>query len=167
MKFTLFLSLVWFFALSFGTYSFASAETESDTMQLEGDFLAFRIGHFKREIQKGNLPIFYDRAISNLIDVVEVKLTQAGSPHIAKQVRDEYENSYRGFAERKLMTGHAAQGIKDFPPFLAWLASVESKAEDILGFQVCKMFHITDLATFAYAPTVVFDPCNTSYNINI
>lgn len=112
----------------------------------------------KAEIRSGNLDALAQRsdaAIQAMVARGVKELAIRGDEVYAAQAQSEYETKFRGYLTRMVRS----RDIGDHKPLVEWLDSFYERLEFVLGVELCKATHLSDLYTLNHCIPVVFHPC--------
>lgn len=99
----------------------------------------------------------YDWALDHIMERAARELKKRGHHDLADEATATWNFHYRGFLTRMVGEG---RDIGDHAPLFDWLKSFYLKVELVLGREVCKSLHISDLHTLNHGIPVVFKPCS-------
>jgi hypothetical protein len=154
-------------ALVLSTYAFAdTTETEAESSYQSLDLSHRQTAHrqaraIRREIEDGNMYATAqrtDEALDALVARGVQKLREKGDDSFAEQFEGEWSDQFRGFLAHA-MAQNGGRDIGDHKPLIQWLATFYDHLESVLGVQVCKSLHLSDIKTFNYCIPIVFHPC--------
>lgn len=111
----------------------------------------------EQDILDGKLLTQTNIALSNLIRTAAGELRKRGHSYQGNQMETEWFDTY----QYRLLKG---RDIGDHGPLSQWLADKYNMLEFLLGVEVCKALHFSDLKTFNYCIPVVFNPCNPEWD---
>lgn len=114
----------------------------------------------EQSILDGKLEEKSEQALGNLIQTAAGELRRKGHAQEADQMESEWFNTFR----YTLRTFATSRNIGDHKPLSEWLAKKYDMLEFILGIDLCKKMHLSDLKTFNFCIPVVFKPCNPEWN---
>lgn len=97
-----------------------------------------------------------DAALDAIVGLSMQKLKEANDTDFASVMEIEWAEKYHGFIANAMLNRH---DIGDHAPLILWLATLYDHLEAVLGVDVCKSLHLSDIKTFNYAIPVVFHPC--------
>lgn len=136
---------IWF-ALLCGPMSFSDYSPLMESARFEQDI---RSGRLKKLADKT------DVALNTLIRVAIGELKKRNKIKEAQVLSDEWEYKYRN----SFKTYIYSRDIGDHAGLSQWLTEKYRMLELILGKEVCKKTHLSDMHTFNHAIPVVFRPC--------
>lgn len=88
-------------------------------------------------------------AIENILKFSSIELKKRKKQRLANKILYEWENTYSLFLL-------SSRGLGDHKPLSEWLSRVHQDIENVIGIDLCEMFHIHDLYIINYAIPVVF-----------
>lgn len=118
---------------------------------------------YAREIEAGiedesaQMPFlkkYSDQAINGALERATKELRKKGAYGLA----DEIEFEWAAFYGQSLFTSE--RNIGDHKPILQWLSDRYRQIEAVLGVQLCKSLHISDIHSMNHGVPVVFKPCS-------
>lgn len=112
---------------------------------------------FRNELRHGNkltLATRTDQALDALVTRAIGQLNDAHEFAAASQYQTEWALKFRGFIVRSMQT----RDIGDHAPLIQWLADFYDFVEGVIGVQVAKATHISDIKTFNFCIPIVFHP---------
>lgn len=115
----------------------------------------------EQDILEGKLADRTQKALGNIIMTAAGELRKKGHSQEASQLESEWFDRYQ-FDFKVFASGMSSWDIGDHKPLSKWLADKYEMLEIILGVEVCKRTHLSDLKTFNFAIPVVFRPCTFS-----
>ena len=113
---------------------------------------------FEQDIKSGKLAERSEAAIDMLIKIGAAELKKRGYLLEAASMHAEWNSEFR--YEFRKFAGVNGRPIGDHKPISQWLKDKYDMMEMILGVQVCKATHLSDLKTLNHAIPVVFRPCS-------
>lgn len=152
-------------ALFCAVSNFAKGD-ELDNVQLHfpkahQDYAKATVRALRSEIQKEGLHSVArrtDAALDLLVERASKKLDEAGDSEYAYFKHTEWKRQYSGTLTR-LMN---ARDIGDHPTqeLSVWLEDFYEHLEFVLGIEVCKALHLSDIKTINCTVKIVFYPCS-------
>lgn len=109
----------------------------------------------ERDIESGKLSQRTEAALDMLIRVAEGELKKKGAILEGASMRAEWDQDIR-YQFRKFVN---SKDIGDHAPISLWLSEKYQMLEFILGVEVCKATHLSDMHTLNHAIPIVFRPC--------
>jgi hypothetical protein len=116
----------------------------------------------EEELKDGDfLPLAkrYDWALDHIIERTTRELKKRGHHDLADEATAAWNFHYRGFLTRMVAN---ERDIGDHKGLADWLTAFYLKVELLLGREVCKALHISDLHTLNHGLAVIFRPCTFS-----
>jgi hypothetical protein len=96
-----------------------------------------------------------DTALDRVVRLALSNAAASGDALWAAQRLAEWELRYQGWITRRLFT----DDIGDHNPLSLWLANLYDHVEALLGVDLCRILHLSDIKTFNFCIPVVFRPC--------
>jgi hypothetical protein len=115
----------------------------------------------RREIEDGNMYATAqrtDEALDALVARGLQKLHEKGDEYFADRFELQWSDKFRGFLTHA-MVQNDMRDIGDHKPLIQWLATFYDHLESVLGVNICKSLHLSDIKTFNYCIPIVFHPC--------
>lgn len=110
----------------------------------------------EQDILNGRLAENVEKSLDALIHVAATEIRKKGHSFEADSLESEWFSTYK-YSFRSFTNG--MRDIGDHAPLSVWLAQKYDQIEFILGVQVCKNTHLSDLKTFNFTIPIVFKPC--------
>lgn len=117
---------------------------------------AREVARFEKSILNGQLPEKSQAALGVLLNVAAAELVKHDHFVEAEQLVSDWNNRY---SKSYLAFARNSRDIGDHQAWFPWLADKLNMLRLLLGDDILRMTHISDLYTFVYAPYVVFRPC--------
>lgn len=114
-------------------------------------------GRVERDILNGKLADRTEKALDRMFLIAGSELRKRGYISEAYQLSLEWNETYRT-SFRNYAAG--MRDIGDHKPLNEWIAEKYQMIELVLGVDVCKAMHLSDIKTLNYAIPVVFRPCS-------
>lgn len=115
-------------------------------------------GRIEQDILNGKLAARTEKALDNLIMTAAGELKDRGYILEGSVMENEWFNNMK-YTFRAYASQMGGRPIGDHKPLSQWLADKYNMLEMILGVEVCKRMHFSDLKTFNYCIPIVFRPC--------
>lgn len=105
---------------------------------------------------------YTDETLDMLVDRASQELTRAGDGDYATAKKTEWHANFSGGITRSL----AARDIGEHPDQVLskWLDDFYERIELVLGVDVCKMTHLSDIKTINTTVKIVIHPCDFGMN---
>jgi hypothetical protein len=110
------------------------------------------------DILNGKLSMRTEKALNFVIITAAAELRKKGHKSEADRMEQEWNGFYRN-QFRQYAMGMEMKDIGDHAPLSQWLAEKYELLEAVLGVEVCKKTHLSDLKTLNFTIPVVFRPC--------
>lgn len=111
----------------------------------------------EKDILNGKMPDRTTYALEVLLTRASKELTKKGHKVEADKMMMDWRTKHK-----RVFYGYATSTMRDIGDHAAlnqWLADKYEMMELILGVDVCKSLHLSDIKTFLYTLPVVFRPC--------
>jgi hypothetical protein len=143
-----------------------STETEAESSYQSLDLSHRQTAHrqakaIRQEIEDGNMYATAqrtDEALDALVARGVAKLHEKGDDYFADQFEGQWLDQFKGFLTHA-MAQNGMRDIGDHKPLIQWLATFYDHLESVLGVDLCRSLHLSDIKTLNYCIPIVFHPC--------
>lgn len=113
--------------------------------------------NLERDIKIGKMAERAEKALGTMLSVAEAELSKRGHARDAQVMDFEWNNQFK-FTFRNFASG-MNKDIGDHAGLSQWLTDKYNMIEAVLGKDICKQTHLSDIKTFNHTIPVVFRPC--------